>query len=42
MTGEYLNTLWMISIITLTSMLLLPLLAWVIAGFPSNEAEHLS
>lgn len=39
MNTEYLNTIWIISIITMTSVFLLPLLAWIIGYMPPQEKE---
>lgn len=36
---EYLNTIWIISIITMASVLLLPLLAWIIGYIPPQGKE---
>ena len=41
MTGEYINTIWIITLITMASILILPLLTWVIAYLPS-ESNHAS
>ena len=39
MTTEYLNTIWIISIITMASVLFLPLIAWIIGYMPPQEKE---
>ena len=42
MNAEHLNTIWIISIITMASVLLLPLLTWIIGHAPSEHNEKLS
>ncbi len=42
MNGEYFNTILIISIITVTSVLLLPLIAWVIGYQSPQERETLT
>ena len=40
MNAEYTNTIWIISIITIASVLLLPILTWVIAYLRLNHINH--
>jgi hypothetical protein len=39
MNAEYLNTIWIISMITIASVVLLPLFAWIIGYMTPQEKE---